>query len=94
VNPALGAVVSFRTLRPAESDTSVLERAGSNAALENGVVTESRSKRLRSSSCHNQNRPILRLVKEWCVHGQSERSATAAVKRSSGQTSIPSSVLR
>jgi uncharacterized membrane protein YphA (DoxX/SURF4 family) len=28
------------------------------------------------------------------AHGQSERSATAAAKRSSGQTSIPSSVLR
>ena len=32
-------------------------------------------------------------VKQWRVHGHSERSATAAVKRSSGQTSIPSSVL-
>jgi hypothetical protein len=36
----------------------------------------------------------LTCVKQWRVHGHSERSATAAVKRSSGQTSIPSSVPR
>ena len=53
-----------------------------------------------ATPCAQTREPIMamrersRRPPSLAAHGQSERSATAAVKRSSGQTSIPSSVLR
>ena len=90
----LGSVAE-KVLRQASCPVMVVPRGAPDQLKTVGVArVQVEDQRVAGGSAHGVMRGLVQMRGRMVVtQGQSEPSAAAAVKRSSGQTSIPSSVL-